>query len=441
LLNQQPINGIPTPDKSTNQSDILTGTTKKASSTGTFTYGPNTYTWVDYTVKPGDSLSQIAARTLNDGSSSGYNFIAQHDGITNVNVIQANKQIQVPQLVSSQKPTANAANQNWITTGGGADLGNGGGANNGSSQTSVTLTTTQKSNFPIQGSIGSFYYSHPTIAQDLGQTTGAEFQFPPGTSSGKWRQNFQNGAIFHTANGTFSVHGSLGNYYLNNLGGENSQLGLPTSEESNTGNGNWRQNFENGYLEWLNNGTAKVTLTTTQTMSNNVASIPTNPFAQLPSGQLTSLDSQEVARLNQIKPVIENVAKTYNILPEIIGGIISRETNTKDIKGDFQNGDYRGYGYMQLDIGTFPNIKSQPWSDPTWDITQGVSLLINTKFSAIKKTLPSSLWLQGAIAAYNGNAIAGYLNTGNVDAYTTNNNYSTDVLNRARWLKQQGVFA
>ncbi|MGA9382524.1 MAG: PA14 domain-containing protein, partial [Phormidium sp.] len=108
----------------------------------------------------------------------------------------------------------------------------------------------------IQGSIGSFYNSNPNIARDLGQSTGNEFQFV----SGKWRQNFQGGAIFHSSNGTFSVHGSLGKYYLN-IGGQNSQVGLPTGEEVHIGNGNWQQNFEKGFIEFLNNGTAQVILT------------------------------------------------------------------------------------------------------------------------------------------------------------------------------------
>ncbi|MEK0195322.1 PA14 domain-containing protein, partial [Microcoleus anatoxicus] len=120
------------------------------------------------------------------------------------------------------------------------------------------LIEKQLSSFPIQGSIGSFYNRYPAIASQLGGSISAEFQFSPG----KWRQNFQNGAIFHSAQGTYSVRGSLGRHYLN-LGGQDSQLGLPTSEESYVGN--WRQSFEKGTLEWLNNGTAKVTLTTTQT--------------------------------------------------------------------------------------------------------------------------------------------------------------------------------
>lgn len=95
------------------------------------------------------------------------------------------------------------------------------------------LIEKQLSSFPIQGSIGNFYNKNPSIANQLGKATGAEYQFV----YSKWRQNFQNGAIFHSANGTFSVRGSLGNNYLN-LGGQNSQLGLPTSEESHLGNGN-----------------------------------------------------------------------------------------------------------------------------------------------------------------------------------------------------------
>lgn len=138
------------------------------------------------------------------------------------------------------------------------------------------LIEKQLSSFPIQGSIGNFYNKNPSIANQLGKATGAEYQFV----YSKWRQNFQNGAIFHSANGTFSVRGSLGNNYLN-LGGQNSQLGLPTSEESHLGNGNWRQNFENGTLDWLNNGTAKVTLN-----SGNNSQLPTSiqqadPFFKL----------------------------------------------------------------------------------------------------------------------------------------------------------------
>lgn len=70
--------------------------------------------------------------------------------------------------------------------------------------------------------------------------------------------------------------------------GQDGQLGLPTSEESHIGNGNWRQSFEKGTLEWLNNGQARVTLTTQQTLpglfSNPSPSNPLRGFAH-PLGQ------------------------------------------------------------------------------------------------------------------------------------------------------------
>ena len=151
------------------------------------------------------------------------------------------------------------------------------------------LVEKQLSSFPVQGSIGSFYNRNPAIASQLGRATGNEFQFSPA----KWRQNFQNGAILHSANGTFSVRGSLGRHYLN-LGGQNSQLGLPTSEESHIGNGNWRQSFENGVLNWLNNGTAQVqlnggsaSLVKFGNLSGNDRNLPgtvfpySNPFANI----------------------------------------------------------------------------------------------------------------------------------------------------------------
>ncbi|MCC3509987.1 MAG: hypothetical protein JGK29_13010 [Microcoleus sp. PH2017_17_BER_D_A] len=127
------------------------------------------------------------------------------------------------------------------------------------------LVEKQLSSFPIQGSIGSFYNRYPAIASQLGKATSAEFQFSPA----KWRQNFQNGAIFHSASGTFSVRGSLGSYYLKEMRGQDGQLGLPIDEEFHMGGGNWRQSFEKGTLEWLSNGTPRVTLTQNQVPANN----------------------------------------------------------------------------------------------------------------------------------------------------------------------------
>ena len=119
----------------------------------------------------------------------------------------------------------------------------------------------EMNSFAIKGSIGSYYYrsDNASMRTALGAATSNEFQVPNG-----WRQNFEGGAIFHSGAGSYTVRGSLGNYYLNNLGGEKSQLGLPTGNEFQVSNG-WRQNFERGYVNWLHTGSGTFTLNSSPT--------------------------------------------------------------------------------------------------------------------------------------------------------------------------------
>ncbi len=119
--------------------------------------------------------------------------------------------------------------------------------------------------YTIRGSVGNYYLSLGAEKSLLGLPTSNEFQVPNG-----WRQNFEGGAIFHSGAGSYTVRGSLGNYYLNNLGGEKSQLGLPTGNEVQVSDG-WRQNFERGSVNWLHTGRGTFTLN----------SSPTDAFALL----------------------------------------------------------------------------------------------------------------------------------------------------------------
>ena len=116
--------------------------------------------------------------------------------------------------------------------------------------------------FVAQGSLGDYYLKLGGERSSLGLPTSNEIQVPNG-----WRQNFQNGAVFHSGAGSYTVRGSLGNYYLNNLGGERSQLGLPTSNEFQVPNG-WRQNFERGYVNWWNTGNGTFTLNSSPLVSS-----------------------------------------------------------------------------------------------------------------------------------------------------------------------------
>ncbi|MEQ8463458.1 S8 family serine peptidase [Coleofasciculus sp. E1-EBD-02] len=62
------------------------------------------YDWVPYTIQSGDTLSEIALRTMGNGSATYYNFIAQHNGIANPNFISTGSTIQIPQEVSAPAP-------------------------------------------------------------------------------------------------------------------------------------------------------------------------------------------------------------------------------------------------------------------------------------------------------------------------------------------------
>lgn len=63
------------------------------------------YDWVSYIVKSGDTLSDIASRTMGNGTAPYYNFIARKNGITNPSLIYPGQPIQVPKQVSAPTPT------------------------------------------------------------------------------------------------------------------------------------------------------------------------------------------------------------------------------------------------------------------------------------------------------------------------------------------------
>src|SRR5262249_6755560 len=51
-------------------------------------------------------------------------------------------------------------------------------------------------------------------------------------------------------------------------------------------------------------------------------------------------------------PLFRDSAEQHKLEVSLLLGIASRETNIRQIKGDFRNGIYHGYGLMQIDIGT-----------------------------------------------------------------------------------------
>jgi spore coat assembly protein SafA len=119
-------------------------------------------------------------------------------------------------------------------------------------------------------------------------------------------------------------------------------------------------------------------------------------------------------------------SQKYNVPPEIITAVISRETNGRNIIGDGGH----GHGLMQIDDryhGSFLR-NNHNGLDPATNIDYGTSIIrdnLNRYNGDFRK----------ALAAYNagqGNVDRAVANGLSPDAYTTGRNYGADVLQRAR---------
>lgn len=128
----------------------------------------------------------------------------------------------------------------------------------------------------------------------------------------------------------------------------------------------------------------------------------------------------------------------------------SRETNFRDIKGDFRDGVYHGYGVMQVDINTDPEFcrRWRPGHAPVgilrgcaiWDdkyreiaASEGKRLAVKGHPFTVPAVLEADDIRRIAVAAYNNGRWPLYcFSLGNhVDSFTTNKNYSRDVYDRA----------
>jgi hypothetical protein len=130
-------------------------------------------------------------------------------------------------------------------------------------------------------------------------------------------------------------------------------------------------------------------------------------------------------------------------------GLGSRETNLENIRGDFRNGKYNGFGVMQVDIGTDP-VYARNWTKALAEpsIIRGVDIYLSkvrdTRNSVGKRVQVRSRHFIGAAvaeddlrriatAAYNCGrwAYFHFSNRHHVDSTTTGKDYSRDVYDRA----------
>ncbi|MEB3229876.1 MAG: SH3 domain-containing protein [Leptolyngbyaceae bacterium] len=165
------------------------------------------------------------------------------------------------------------------------------------------------------------------------------------------------------------------------------------------------------------------------------------------------LDEATYARLDpknsSYKPLIEAAAARYDWLaPSVVAGIGSRESawgRFLSPNGPTGTGDGgHGRGLMQIDDRYHSAfINSGLWSDAKSNIDYAIDNVLSKNYDYLdaNTSLAGTDLLRGAIAAYNAglSSVTRALAQGlDIDYYTTGQDYSWDVLNRAGWFQSNG---
>jgi hypothetical protein len=130
-------------------------------------------------------------------------------------------------------------------------------------------------------------------------------------------------------------------------------------------------------------------------------------------------------------PYFDAAAQLNGFSTEFLLAIASRETNLLNIKGDFHDGVYHGFGVMQVDVGTDPEFCANWTSDQLeGSIQRGAKILAGKRDSLAAKAItdPKSI-----AAAYNtgaSNVIHSVASGADPDRTTTGHDYGSDVMAR-----------
>ncbi|MEL6320957.1 MAG: transglycosylase SLT domain-containing protein, partial [Cyanobacteria bacterium J06626_14] len=149
------------------------------------------------------------------------------------------------------------------------------------------------------------------------------------------------------------------------------------------------------------------------------------------------------------RPYVEQAASRYRWLnPSVIAGIGSRESAWGRLlspPGPGGTGDGgHGRGLMQIDDRFHESfIRSGRWRSPKDNIDYAIDDVLAKSYAYLDRntSLQGTDLLRGAIAAYNaglGSVMRALQSGRDVDYYTTGQDYSWDVLNRAGWFQLHG---
>lgn len=156
---------------------------------------------------------------------------------------------------------------------------------------------------------------------------------------------------------------------------------------------------------------------------------------------------EHLAAASPYKTAVTAAANPYSkwLKPSILAAIGSRESGWGLFLDSNDSGDGgHGRGIMQIDDRYHQDfINSKNWRDPGVNIQYAVNNVLAEYYSYLSKntSLTGFDLLRGAIASYNagpGNVVDA-VNAGlDVDAYTTGEDYSWDVIQRAGWFQDNG---
>ena len=152
--------------------------------------------------------------------------------------------------------------------------------------------------------------------------------------------------------------------------------------------------------------------------------------SDLESGRLT----------DEIKKTIQQVASSKNVDPYIILAVASRESNLgltlKNAYGD--NGN--GYGWMQVDK-RHHTIDTTGGPSSKDHFLQATGILVRSIDTVSNKhsDWESEYKIKGGIAGYNFGPANVWTKAG-IDKGTTGDDYSSDVLTRAKFFQEKRVF-
>lgn len=150
-------------------------------------------------------------------------------------------------------------------------------------------------------------------------------------------------------------------------------------------------------------------------------------------------------------PVFQREAQRIGESTAQLLAIGSRETNLENIRGDFRDGHYHGFGILQVDIGTDPDY-AREWTPTNFEpgIVKGAEIYIR-KFRQIGPIQGKSVHIRNIIfhgkemgaddhrrittAMYNNGLWPYYAYSvgKDIDSFTTGKNYGKDVYSRAMY--------